>query len=67
MLPLALQLTRSIRMQFGRCSVRTFYPAALQVLKDNLDVFKTFVENKISLDQAEEVSADVYNTFCTMG
>lgn len=45
---------KNVRMQFGRCSVRTFFPAALNVLKDNLELFKSFVENKVDLDEAPE-------------
>ena len=43
-------------MQFGRCSVRTFYPPALEVLRNHLDIFSSFVEHKVPLDKAEEVS-----------
>lgn len=46
----------SIRMQFGRCSVRTFYPPALEVLRDHIDIFSSFVEHKVPIDKAEEVS-----------
>lgn len=45
---------KNVRAQFGRCSVRTFFPAALNVLKANLELFKSFVENKVDLDEAEE-------------
>ena len=43
-------------MQFGRCSVRTFYPPALEVLRNHLDIFSSFVEHKVPLERAEEVS-----------
>lgn len=44
---------KNIRMQFGRCSVRTFFPLALQVLKNNLELFEKFVEHKVDLGEAE--------------
>jgi threonine dehydrogenase-like Zn-dependent dehydrogenase len=50
----ALPANRSLRFQFGRCSVATFFPYALQVLRDNQDLFMSFVENRISFDQTEE-------------
>jgi hypothetical protein len=43
-------------MQFGRCSVRTFYPPALEVLRNHLDIFSSFVEHKVGINEAEEVS-----------
>jgi threonine dehydrogenase-like Zn-dependent dehydrogenase len=46
----------SIRLQFGRCSVPKYYEGGLKVLNDNRELFSTFVENKIRLDQATEVS-----------
>jgi hypothetical protein len=49
-------LTHSLRLQFGRCSVRTFTPAALQILRDNQDLFSTFIEHKVDLSEAENVS-----------
>lgn len=48
---------KNVRMQFGRCSVRTFFPLALNVLKANLELFQSFVENRVEIDQAEEVCA----------
>jgi hypothetical protein len=48
---------RSLRFQFGRCSVANFFPAALQVLRDNQEIFASFVENKIGFDEAEEVKS----------
>jgi hypothetical protein len=48
-------LSYSIRMQFGRCSVRTFYPLALEVLRNHLDIFSSFVEHKVGIDEAAEV------------
>lgn len=53
---LVLTIPLSIRMQFGRCSVRTFYPPALEVLRNHLDIFSSFVEHKVPLDKAVEVS-----------
>ncbi|BEJ07923.1 hypothetical protein CcaverHIS641_0500080 [Cutaneotrichosporon cavernicola] len=45
---------KNLRLQFGRCSVKTFFPYALQVLQDNRELFKTFVEHRISFDETEE-------------
>lgn len=45
---------KNVRMQFGRCSVRTFFPLALHVLKDNLALFEQFVEYKVDLGEAEK-------------
>lgn len=39
---------------FGRCSVPTFTPPALQVLRDNQDLFADFIEHKVSIDKAPE-------------
>jgi threonine dehydrogenase-like Zn-dependent dehydrogenase len=50
------------RLQFGRCSVRTFFPLALNVLRGNIALFKTFVENKVDLGEAEEVSYTVIHS-----
>lgn len=44
----------SIRMVFGRCSVRTFLPEAIRLLKANLDLFETFVEEIVSVEKAPE-------------
>jgi threonine dehydrogenase-like Zn-dependent dehydrogenase len=44
----------SIRMVFGRCSVRTFLPEAIRLLKANLDLFETFVEAIVSVEDAAE-------------
>jgi threonine dehydrogenase-like Zn-dependent dehydrogenase len=46
--------SKNVRMQFGRCSVRTFFPLALDVLKNNLALFTSFVEHKVGLEDAEE-------------
>jgi hypothetical protein len=46
----------SIRMQFGRCSVPKFFDEAFKILLANRDLFSSFVENKIRLEQAAEVS-----------
>lgn len=43
-------------MQFGRCSVRRFYPHALKVLQANKELFESFIEHRVRLDEAEEVS-----------
>ncbi|TXT05108.1 uncharacterized protein COLE_06428 [Cutaneotrichosporon oleaginosum] len=46
--------SKNIRMQFGRCSVRRFFPGALKVLQLNKELFDGFIEHRIRLDQAEE-------------
>lgn len=53
----SLLTPRSLRFQFGRCSVRKFYPMALEILKANIPLFEGFVEHRIALDDAEEVSS----------
>lgn len=45
---------KNVRLQFGRCSVRHFYPAALEVLMNNQELFKGFIEYKVGFSQAEE-------------
>lgn len=50
-----------MRLQFGRCSVRHFYPAALEVLMNNQELFKSFIEYKVGFSQAEEVSVQPRN------
>ena len=45
----------SLRFQFGRCSVRSFFDPALQVLRANQELFDGFVEHVVEWDQAEEV------------
>lgn len=55
-------LTRSVRLQFGRCSVRHFYPAALEVLMHNQELFKSFIEYKVGFSQAEEVSVQPHDS-----
>ncbi|ORX34455.1 chaperonin 10-like protein [Kockovaella imperatae] len=45
---------KNLRLQFGRCSVRTYYPYALEILRQNQELFSTFIEHKVSLDQAQE-------------
>jgi multisubunit Na+/H+ antiporter MnhE subunit len=46
----------SVKLQFGRCSVRTHFKAALKVLNANKQLFRGFVEHRIGLNDAEEVS-----------
>lgn len=43
-------------MQFGRCSVQSFFPKALALLRDNQELFSSFIENYIELDEAPKVS-----------
>ncbi|WWC96485.1 hypothetical protein V866_003353 [Kwoniella sp. B9012] len=45
---------KNVKLQFGRCSVRTFYQPALEVLIANQDIFKSFIENKVGFSEAEE-------------
>ena len=44
----------SLRLQFGRCSVSKFYQESVELLESNLDLFHTFIEREISLDEAPE-------------
>jgi hypothetical protein len=41
-------------MVFGRCSVRTFLPEAITLLRKNIDLFSTFVEETVSVEKAQE-------------
>lgn len=41
-------------MVFGRCSVRTFLPEAIRLLRANIDLFETFVEETVSVEKAPE-------------
>lgn len=50
-------------MQFGRCSVRTFYPPALEILRNHLEIFSSFVEHKVGIEEAEEVRPKVSTGF----
>lgn len=52
-------LTPSARFQFGRCSVRRHFDAAIAILKDKSDLFKSFVEHVVDLDEA----VDFYTRF----
>ncbi|KAL7423837.1 hypothetical protein Q5752_001421 [Cryptotrichosporon argae] len=45
---------KNLRFQFGRCSVRRFFPLALEVLRANLDLFADFIEHRVDLGEAEE-------------
>lgn len=45
---------KNLKLIFGRCAVRTYTPAAMQVLKDNVDLFESFVEHEVSVDKAPE-------------
>lgn len=47
----------SLRFQWGQCSVPTYFPGALEVLRDNKDIFAQFIEEKIDFSQAEEYYA----------
>ncbi|CAD6576948.1 MAG: hypothetical protein TREMPRED_001826 [Tremellales sp. Tagirdzhanova-0007] len=48
---------KNLRFQFGRCSVRSFFDPALQVLRANQELFDGFVEHVVEWDQAEEYYA----------
>jgi hypothetical protein len=50
----------SVKLQFGRCAVRKHFHASLDILLANKELFKSFVEKRIDLDQAEEVSLSCY-------
>lgn len=55
--PITLQgldlYNKNIRMQFGRCSVRTFFkPALEEVLIPNVEIFKTFIQQTVSIEEA---------------
>ncbi|OCF31448.1 hypothetical protein I316_06850 [Kwoniella heveanensis BCC8398] len=52
--------SKNVRMQFGRCSVRKYFPGALKVLQQNKDLFSRFIEHKVRFDQAEEYY-DLFN------
>ncbi|KAK8858877.1 hypothetical protein IAR55_003108 [Kwoniella newhampshirensis] len=45
---------KNVKLQFGRCSVKTFYNAALEVLAENQEVFKSFIEHKVGFSEAPE-------------
>jgi hypothetical protein len=47
-----MQLVYSVRFQFGRCSVNTYFEPALKVLQDNIELFSKFVENTVSVEEA---------------
>jgi threonine dehydrogenase-like Zn-dependent dehydrogenase len=42
----------SIRFQFGRCSVATYFKEALEVLRTHKDLFSTFIQHIVSLEEA---------------
>ncbi|CAO1636211.1 unnamed protein product [Parajaminaea phylloscopi] len=45
---------KNIRFQFGRCPVRALFPDALKLLAEHGDLFKSFVENVVPIDEAEK-------------
>ncbi len=45
----------SLRFQFGRCSVRSFFEPALEILRTNQELFEGFMEHMVPWGQAEEV------------
>jgi len=45
---------KNIKLQFGRCSVRAVFAEALDILAQHGDLFKTFVENTVPLEEAPE-------------
>lgn len=44
----------SVRLQFGRCSVRRYFDDALKVLKANRELFNGFIQQRVRFDQAAE-------------
>ena len=44
-----------MRIQFGRCSTRTYYEPALKLLKENVQLFSDFVK-AVSFEEAPKVS-----------
>lgn len=45
---------KNARLQFGRCSVRRFFPGALKVLEANRALFDKFIQHRVRFDDAEE-------------
>jgi threonine dehydrogenase-like Zn-dependent dehydrogenase len=45
---------KNLRLQFGRCSVPTFTPAALEILRQNQSLFADFIEHEVPLEKAPE-------------
>ncbi|ODN74064.1 hypothetical protein L202_07533 [Cryptococcus amylolentus CBS 6039] len=45
---------KNVKLQFGRCSVKRFYLAALEVLIDNQKLFESFIAHIVNFDQAEK-------------
>ncbi|EJT52254.1 hypothetical protein A1Q1_05464 [Trichosporon asahii var. asahii CBS 2479] len=45
---------KNARLQFGRCSVRRFFPGALRVLQQNRELFDAFIQHRIRFDQFAE-------------
>ncbi|PWN28621.1 GroES-like protein [Jaminaea rosea] len=45
---------KNIRFQFGRCPVRALFGDALEMLAQHGEMFKGFVENTVSIDEAEK-------------
>ncbi|WOO84330.1 putative zinc-binding alcohol dehydrogenase [Vanrija pseudolonga] len=46
---------KNLRFQYGRCSVQTFIPGAIEILRTNKDLFEHFIENEIGFDEVVEV------------
>ena len=49
-----LELTRSLRLQFGRCSVRRYFEPARELLQSSPETFADFIQYQAPLDDAEE-------------
>ncbi|PWN98192.1 GroES-like protein [Tilletiopsis washingtonensis] len=43
---------KNLRFQFGRCPVRALFPEALKLLVQNAQLFESFVQNTVSVDEA---------------
>jgi threonine dehydrogenase-like Zn-dependent dehydrogenase len=44
----------SVRLQFGRCSVRRYFDDALKILQANRALFDGFIHKRVRFDQAAE-------------
>lgn len=43
---------KNLRMQFGRCPVRTYFEPALEMVGKHQDIFKEFVQHSVPIDEA---------------
>ncbi|GMK57459.1 hypothetical protein CspeluHIS016_0402930 [Cutaneotrichosporon spelunceum] len=49
-----MMFSKGLRFQWGQCSVPTYFPGAMEVLRDNKELFSHFIEKKIDFSEAEE-------------